>query len=236
MQNREIENMENQDAPETEAAVAERPTEQAVTTPPAGNMDAAATAVTRWRDKLVEAGNLACDLTKSTLVPAHFRNNLADAAVVIMRGAALGLDPLQAMESIYVVKGRTGMYARAMLALVLKAGHEVVVTEADDTKAVVKARRKGGEFWQTFTWTIERATKAGYTSNAKYKSNPQEMLIAKATAEACRVIAPDLLLGIDYTLEEHELEPGGITCGRGNSSAGRGGAITPAQLTGKESK
>jgi hypothetical protein len=93
-----------------------------------------------------------------------------------------------------------------MVALVLRAGHEVVRTGADDTSVTVAARRKGQSEWSEFTWTIERAKKAGYTSNKKYESDPIAMLTAKAQAEACRTIAPDVLTGLAYSVEEVELE------------------------------
>jgi hypothetical protein len=113
---------------------------------------------------------------------------------------------MNALANIFVVQGKPALYARTMVALVLRAGHEVVRTGADDTSVTVAARRKGQSEWSEFTWTIERAKKAGYTSNKKYESDPIAMLTAKAQAEACRTIAPDVLTGLAYSVEEVELE------------------------------
>ncbi|MEV5394508.1 hypothetical protein AB0K56_29695, partial [Nocardia farcinica] len=49
--------------------------------------------------------------------------------------------------------------------------------------------------------------RAGYTTNKKYETDPQAMLYAKACAEVCRKLAPDVLLGISHTREDLELEP-----------------------------
>ena len=59
---------------------------------------------------------------------------------------------------------------------------------------------------ETSTWTIDRAKKAGYTTNKKYATDPQAMLFAKATAEVCRKIAPHILLGIQYSYEELQID------------------------------
>jgi hypothetical protein len=94
-----------------------------------------------------------------------------------------------------------------MVSLVLGAGHEVRRTAATNDSVTVAARRKGDDDWQEFTWTIQRAEQAGYLKNAKYKSDPIAMLTAKAQAEACRTVAPDVLTGVAaWSREEIELE------------------------------
>ena len=51
-------------------------------------------------------------------------------------------------------------------------------------------------------FTIERAKKAGYTSqNAKYGTDPQAMLYARAASILCRQMAPEVLKGLS-TVEE----------------------------------
>lgn len=75
---------------------------------------------------------------------------------------------------------------------------------------------------ETAVWTIEDAVQAGFVpqrddkakgawalnangklkGNMKYLETPKVMLDAKVTAEACRSIAPHLLLGLPYAAEE----------------------------------
>ena len=93
-----------------------------------------------------------------------------------------------------------------MLAVVQQAGHDVWVDDQSDTSVTVSGRRRGSQQVQSSTWTIERARQAGYTSNKKYASEPQAMLRAKATAEVCRMIAADALMGLSYSAEEVELD------------------------------
>ena len=159
-----------------------------------------------WALSLADAGILAKAITPTDFVPAHFRGKVGDAAVAILKGAALGLDPIAALESIYVISGRHALYTRTMAAVVLAAGHEVWTEDASDTSVTVQGRRRGSEHVETATWTLQRAELAGYTKNAKYRTDPQSMLYARAVGEVARKVAPDVLLGLSYTAEEIELE------------------------------
>jgi hypothetical protein len=143
-----------------------------------------------------------------------------NAAACILAGKALGLDPMNSVQNIFVVHGRPSMYARTMVALVLAAGHEVERIAATEQRVAYRGRRKGQTNWTEFEWTIARAQKAGYTKNAKYQSDPIGMLTAKAQAEACRIIAPDVLTGVASTsVEEIQLEDLGESTGTAAGSA-----------------
>lgn len=115
-----------------------------------------------WALAMSDAGNLARVLCASSFAPAHLRGNTTDAGVAIMKGASLGLDPIAAMESIYVISGKPALYARTMLAVVQQAGHDVWVDDQSDTSVTVSGRRRGSQQVQSSTWTIERARTAGY--------------------------------------------------------------------------
>ena len=161
----------------------------------------------KWAADLNAAKAIGNALAATAFVPAHFQGKPDDAAAAIMAGAGLGLTPSQALEMFYVVHGRAGMYARNMGAIAMRAGHQIEDVETTDTAVTVRAKRKGSKMWRSFTWTMDRAKQAGYTSNKKYQSNPIEMLRAKCWAEAVRTIAPDALAGMGvYSVEEIELE------------------------------
>lgn len=175
---------------------------------------------------MTDAHALATAICKTAMVPDHFRGKPDETAAAILYGASLGLDPMQSLKAVYVVYGNAAMYARSMAGLVVAAGHEIWTVEAGPTRVVVAGRRKGtGEdSVETADWTIERATIAGYVptkdpatgkwktsqngkviGNEKYLTDPQAMLRAKATAEVCRIIAPDVLAGV-YSVEERQME------------------------------
>lgn len=191
---------------------------------PALNLTATTVSLLEWAQELDAAHRLGTALCGTEFVPASFRGKPEAAAAAILAGKSLGLDPMNSLSNIFVVQGRPAMYARTMVALVLAAGHDVRRTAATDDSVTVSARRKGQSEWQQFTWTITRARQAGYLSNKKYSTDPQAMLTAKAQAEACRTIAPDVLTGVAaYSVEEVELEDMGET----NPPAALRGVATP---------
>lgn len=118
------------------------------------------------------------------------------AAVAIMHGASLGFDPTASMLNIYMVSGRPGLYAEAMVALVKSVGHQIWVEDSSDTRVVVCGRRLGEEHVERVVVTMDQAKRAGWTRNAKYQAEPETMLYARAASKTCRRIAPDVLRGM----------------------------------------
>lgn len=159
-----------------------------------------------WSQELDAAGRIAGVLCSTEFVPKGLRGSVEATAAAILTGRELGLSPMNSLANIFVVQGRPAMYARAMVALVLSHGHEIERTAATEQAVTVRARRKGSQNWQTFEWTIARAQKAGYASNALYGKDPIAMLTAKAQTEACRTMFADVLSGMAATsVEEIEL-------------------------------
>lgn len=173
----------------------------AVTTDPTGGR------LVAWAQAASAAHALAKSLVMTAFVPQAMRD-AGDATAAILMGDELGLSPIASLRSIYVVHGAPAMYARTMVALAQSHGHEVWTETSTPTKVVVCGRRRGSEHVERSEWTTERARRAGYTSNRKYESSPQEMLYAKAAAEVCRRIAADTLAGVPYSVEDLDLEPG----------------------------
>lgn len=169
---------------------------------PEGTADQVQASLHAWAGALADAGYLARSLAPTSYVPEHLRGKPADVAVTILKGAALGLDPIAAMDAIYVARGRPALYSRAMHAVVVQAGHEVWIEDASDDSVTVCGRRRGTDRIQTATWDLERARRAGYLTNRKYAQEPRSMLRARAIAEVCRLIAPDALMGLSHSVEE----------------------------------
>jgi hypothetical protein len=160
-----------------------------------------------WARAAEAAAEIARPLSQTAFVPEAYQGKPGDAAAAILVGAEVGLSPMQALQGIYVIKGKPAMYARTLMAIVLAAGHEVWTEKATANTAVVKGRRRGSERVETSEWTIARAREAGYTNNAKYKTDPESMLLARAQAELCRRLAPDAILGMGgYSVEEMQDE------------------------------
>lgn len=159
-----------------------------------------------WAAAAQAANQLAKALVTTTFVPKDFAGNVGDATAAVLMGDELGLSPLASLRSIFVVHGTPAMYARTMVALAQAHGHEIW-TEIDTTdKVTVCGRRRGSDKVERSEWTIARARKAGYTTNKKYDTNPQEMLWAKAASTVARKVAADVLAGVPYSVEDLELD------------------------------
>lgn len=154
---------------------------------------------------MADAHALAKAICNTQMIPQHFKGKPDECAAAMLYGASLGLDPMQAVKGIYVVHGSAALYARTMASIVLRDQHELWTVESTNEAVTVAGRRRGTDRVEQSTWTYERAQLAGYTSNAKYKTDPQAMLYAKAVSEVCRKIAPDSLVGV-YAVEELQLE------------------------------
>jgi hypothetical protein len=161
-----------------------------------------------WAEGLSAAHRIGSALCETAFCPQHFKGKPGDAAAAILFGDEIGFTPTQSLRSIFVISGTPGLYARAMVALVLAHGHEVWTDASTDDAVTVCGKRAGTNRAEKVTWTTARARKAGYTSNKKYESDPQGMLYARAAAEVCRKIAPDALAGVAFSVEELELNDG----------------------------
>jgi hypothetical protein len=131
---------------------------------------------------------------------------VVNGAAAIMYGTSLGIGAIQSLKLVHTIGSSCGIEARTMQALCIRAGVRFTFDpDNNDTRAVVAAERDGHKPVSS-EWTMAHAEARGYTSNELYASHPDEMLRAKALAECCRMIAPDIILGLDYTLEELQLE------------------------------
>jgi hypothetical protein len=175
------------------------------------NTDPTGGRLVAWAQAASAAHSLATSLVRTSFVPKAFSGNPADATAAIILGDELGLSPLSALRSLYVIGGTPALYARTMTALVMSHGHQIWTVEETENRVTVAGRRRGTDHEERVTWTMDRARKAGYTSNKKYQTDPIAMLYARAAGDVARRIAPDVLAGVPYSVEEIELSEGPAT-------------------------
>jgi hypothetical protein len=155
-----------------------------------------------WVDLMRPAADLAIQIADTEFVPSEFRNRPGAIAACILYGAELGLGPMQSLAKVDVVKGRPAPRAELGRALALAAGHEIWVEETTNTRVVIKGHRRGSSHVFTVTWTMDDARKAGIAANPAYAKYPRQMLLARASAELVRQMAPDVTGGIVMFAEE----------------------------------
>lgn len=175
-----------------------------MTAAPSVPQGSAVTTLAGWAQELDAAFQLSQMVCQTAFAPQHFRGKPEEAATAMLYGHTIGLPPMVAIKSIYVVHGTPALYAKTMYAIALAAGHQIERVHATEQSVKFRCRRKGSQQWQEVEWTIERARQAGYTSNKQYQSNPIGMLGAKCMAEAANLVAPDALAGM-ASVEEIQL-------------------------------
>ena len=178
-----------------------------------GNANDALARLGEWVEAARHAHQLVSPLIDTAFVPDTYRPKVdpratpeqktaaravavANATAAVLQGVTLGLDPLTALNQIYLVHNRPGMYAKMMVALVQSKGHEVWTEDLSDTRAVVCGRRKGTEHIERVTITMDQARRAKWTTNQAYSTTPQDMLWSRAAARVCDRIASDAIKGI----------------------------------------
>jgi hypothetical protein len=183
-----------------------------------------------WAQQATAAAVYADRVCSTSMVPAAYRGKPAEACAAILAGAELGFSPMASLRAFDNIQGVPAPKAITLRAVVQAAGHQIRVVESTSERAVVDGRRKGDIEWGAPSiWTIERASlMPQYKSNPNYKTNPAAMLLARATAEQCRWIASDAIMGMPYAAEELDSEPNHYANARGVQLATR--RLTVADL------
>jgi hypothetical protein len=165
--------------------------------------DQAMDRLARWVQQADAVFALADRICSTSFAPSAYRGKPAEAAAAMLAGAELGFDPMASLRAFDNINGTPAPKAITQRAVVLGAGHEVETVEQSAKRAVVRGRRKGATDWQVATWDIARAMKLPqFKTNPNYQNNPEAMLVARATSEVCRWVAPDAIMGMPYSAEE----------------------------------
>lgn len=146
---------------------------------------------------------MASEFHKAGALPPHW-NSAARIVMGLQAGAEMGIPPMQALNTLYIVNGKVAMEGKAMLKKILQSGIKVKWPESTDKTCTVKLIRKDAdgevdEYEETFT--MEEATKANLMNKDNWKKYPKDMLRWKALSRASRFFCPDVTEGV-YTIEE----------------------------------
>jgi hypothetical protein len=161
-----------------------------------------------WADEARAANAIAQSLAQTSFVPQQFRGKPGEVTAAILTGNEMGLSPMASLRAFDLIQGTPAMRANAMRGVVQSRGHEIWEEKVSPTEAVVCGQRQGSDKVHRSKWTIERARGLNLLGKDNWKKQPQAMLLARATAEVCRMTASDVLYGVPYSSEElTDLEP-----------------------------
>lgn len=164
------------------------------------------------RSEMESIMQIATMAVKSGLIPSAIRNVEA-AAIIILKGRELRLPPMVSFAYLYVVNGRPGCAAELLLAGIRQAYPTVSIQyiESSATACKIKVQRPGEDHFDEFSFTIEEAQKAGLATKDVWKNYPTDMLRARAITRMKRAKFPEVMMGLDYSVEELENMPGAPT-------------------------
>lgn len=135
-------------------------------------------------------------------LPPHIRSE-GELVAIILAGRELGINPMAALRSINLIKGRVTLAADMQLALMMRAGAQVKWTEDGRSGSAVLSIKRPGQDWHVQTFTMEDAKQAGLAGGENWRKYPAAMLRARAVSAAAKAIFPDVLSGV-YLPDEIE--------------------------------
>lgn len=199
----------NESAQETKTP--ETPIEQIPATPVSPEAPKALEVVPTKREKMIdrvssdfaiefsEQFQMASTLSKSGILGKNL-DTPEKLFLLLQQGKELGLQPMQSLNNIYVVNGKTAISSKMMLSLAIRAGikYEFVTWTAEKCEIIFTR----GDWSMNFDYTIDEARLAGLLSKDNWRAYPKEMLKSRCISRGLSLIAPDVIGGL---YEESEL-------------------------------
>lgn len=163
-----------------------------------------------------EALRIAKSLSKSRLVPKQFQGEPEDIVVAIQWGLELGLQPMQALQNIAVIRGNPSLYGSVIPALARthpkwdeSKYRECYVGEPyqDDYAAVCQVGRTDADEAHEKRFSVKDAKQAGlWGKKGPWKKYPKRMLQHRARKYAIDDVFADVLKGMPLADEaRHDL-------------------------------
>lgn len=150
-------------------------------------------------------------LSRSQLVPPHFRGKPEDVLAGILLAESMGENPLTVLQNVHFVGGKPGFAATFLIALANKStvfdGGLRFITSGQGVDLAVTCwsiiRATGERVERTVSLAMARAD--GWAKNSKYASLPEQMLSYRAATFLIRLYAPGILLGYRPTDELEDI-------------------------------
>lgn len=122
---------------------------------------------------------------------------------IVAKARSLNMDPMYALNGgLFNIKGKIGMPAEAMAAMIREKGHSIQKDKAStDTCCILHGKRKdNGDTW-TCKFSIEDAKKAGIYAQT-WEKYGAAMCYNRAMSFLARQLFPDIIKGAGYTMDE----------------------------------
>lgn len=143
-------------------------------------------------------------------MPQRYKGKPDEMLAAVLVGKELGIEPMEAINSLFLVGGQVSMTGKLMSALVHRAGHELHVKIGKDG-SIVKCLRRDPYTHELHEvgeveFTKEDAERADLMEKQTYRAYPAVMMTWRALSQACRIYFADVLSGVAYVPEEVNIE------------------------------
>lgn len=177
---------------------------------------------------LDQAYRLAKALAMASVLPDKLRGRPADVLAIILYGQDLGISPMQAIQGIYVVKGKPQLSSQLWTALARRAGHKVRQVQSTRETCIIEITTKDDPqnphreeytIHDAVTQKLVTITPDGeYRARSKqgeplpWETTPKTMLRNRAISNGAKLACPEVALGFaiegdyDYIADEIEVE------------------------------
>ena len=141
-------------------------------------------------------------LADSDMVPKDFKGKPGNCLIAMQWGAEVGLQALQALQSIAVINGRPALWGDGLIAIVRSSPACEYILEEDDGKMATCRVKRRGEPEQARTFSMDDAKAAGLQGKqGPWSQYPKRMRQMRARAFALRDVFPDVLRGMPVAEE-----------------------------------
>lgn len=162
-----------------------------------------------------DAQRMAKVFVNSALVPQQFRGDLGSCLIALNMANRMNADPLQVMQSLYVVHGKPSFSASYLIACFNRCGRFSAIRYTyegergqDDWGCTASTTELStGEIINGVTVTMAMAKAEGWVNKngSKWKTMPELMLRYRAATFLIRSVAPEIALGFQTTEEVRDV-------------------------------
>jgi len=178
------------------------------------------------------AQRVATMLSKSTMVPEHFRNNVGNCMIALNLAERFMADPFMVMQTVYIVHGKPGLEGKLVIALVNQSGKftplQYEFTRNSEGKATACTayathNETKEKLEQTVTWDMVHAEGWDVKKGSKWMTMPELMFQYRSATFFARVYCPEVILGMQTTDEIFDFtnmtNQGGVYKADGNGAS-----------------
>ncbi|WP_419687233.1 hypothetical protein ACN22W_08265 [Burkholderia theae] len=178
----------------------------------------------------------------SSLVPAHYQNNVANCMIALNLARRLGADELMVMQNLYIVHGNPGWSSKFLIASVNTCGrfetlrYEWRGTEGSDDfgcRAWTIEKSTGERLNGTWIdWKMVKAEGWNKKSGSKWLTMPDQMFVYRSAAFWQRAYAPEISMGLssqEELIDTVEVRADGTVAVTSTLEELRGGRAQPAE-------